>query len=137
MSYQVGSKRSILYKRNQNGVEEFGDELTGQQDDVILVLKFITNVIFSIKEHFSMQNDMKSFTVAEFMFTKFGSMRNRENRDFRRNEIISKAATSRLKTIEDNNDECNALQFLFLQQYLLLQKMACVNLQVGFCYICT
>jgi hypothetical protein len=63
VSYQIGEKGtvSILYRRNQQGQEEFGADIDQQE--------------------YARNSGLKpQFTVAEFMSTKFGSMKNRNNR---------------------------------------------------------
>jgi protein Tob/BTG len=66
VSYQIGEKgtQSVLYRRNMIGQEEFGHDVSQQTQTEIM----------------NGSDGQKLYTVAEFMSTKFGSMKNRGQR---------------------------------------------------------
>lgn len=66
VSYQIGEKgtQSVLYRRNMIGQEEFGHDVSQQTQTEII----------------NGSDAQKLYTVAEFMSTKFGSMKNRGQR---------------------------------------------------------
>jgi protein Tob/BTG len=141
VSYQIGEKGtvSVLYRRNQLGQEEFGHDLVNHQEPT---------------RHAAQTENQRLFTVAEFMSTKFGSMKNRgmrrnhshhqqpanHNAGFRSQTPIQNVAvgssrpeSTRIDARHQQNGVTNSMhsQHLLLQQQLLIQQLALQNLQIN------
>lgn len=119
VSYQIGEKgtQSVLYRRNMIGQEEFGHDVSQQTQTEIM----------------NGSDGQKLYTVAEFMSTKFGSMKNRGQRaralaQQQQQQQQQAAQQQQMQQQQQAQQQAQQQQQLFQQsQQLIRQQMQQMN----------